>query len=242
MNRYKELIARGLCGKCKTPNTNEKALCDLCAEKARVRAAAKRERNAAKGVCINCGKPIGTRSTTKCDGCLDIARASADKTRVKRKAAGVCQSCGKRPPIQDKTICHECSAQMTATRLKHYEQFKKEGRCINCGDEPEGDYSQCKKCRQRDRDRNQTLRMETLDAYGGRKCAGCGSTYAEVLELDHVYGGGCEHRRDIGSGSSLYQYLKRNGYPEEIDGHRFRVLCPTCNRAAAKGEKLPNET
>lgn len=70
------------------------------------------------------------------------------------------------------------------------------------------------------------LRIETLGAYGDQ-CACCGESDLQVLNLDHIYGGGNAERRSVGGGSSsLYQNLKRRCWPE---GHR--VLCLACNKA-----------
>lgn len=73
-------------------------------------------------------------------------------------------------------------------------------------------------------------KMAVLRHYGGDppKCACCNESHVEFLAIDHVDGGGNEHRRRIGSngGASFYAWLIRRGLP---DG--FRVLCHNCNMA-----------
>jgi hypothetical protein len=71
-----------------------------------------------------------------------------------------------------------------------------------------------------------------LVAYGGEKpaCACCGETLPGMLTIDHIGGGGNEHRRSIGgtnrAGANTYIWLRKNGFPEG-----FRVLCFGCNDA-----------
>jgi hypothetical protein len=67
------------------------------------------------------------------------------------------------------------------------------------------------------------LRKECLNAYGG-KCACCGETTDEFLEVDHVAGGGNKHRKS--TGTSIYQIAKNEAYPE-----KYRLLCANCNHA-----------
>jgi len=86
--------------------------------------------------------------------------------------------------------------------------------------------------------RVQRLKVETFAAYGGAVCACCGDTHTEFLTIDHIDGGGAEHRRQLAkergwkdtvpgtamSGKQFYLWLRRNGYPSG-----FRVLCMNCN-------------
>jgi hypothetical protein len=71
-------------------------------------------------------------------------------------------------------------------------------------------------------------RIEALWHYGRGKCAKCGDTTDEFLQIDHINGGGTEHRKQIGSG--IYRWLRKNQWPEG-----FRVLCANCN---APGETV----
>jgi hypothetical protein len=84
------------------------------------------------------------------------------------------------------------------------------------------------KAKENSRRHRQRLKRDALEAYGGPKCscAGCDVAVQEFLALDHVNGGGNDHRRfdTKGGGSKLYQWLKTNGYPGG-----FRVLCHNCN-------------
>lgn len=78
-------------------------------------------------------------------------------------------------------------------------------------------------------------RDEALRAYsvGEPKCACCGETTYQFLSIDHIEGGGNEHRRAVGK---LYLWLRRNNFPEG-----FQVLCYNCNFAKGHYGSCPHE-
>lgn len=67
-------------------------------------------------------------------------------------------------------------------------------------------------------------RLTILKHYSGDppKCACCGETTIEFLTIDHINGGGNEHRNKVGE--NLVRWLILNHLP---DG--FRILCANCN-------------
>ena len=70
------------------------------------------------------------------------------------------------------------------------------------------------------------LRLEVLRHYSGSEipyCKCCGESHSEFLALDHIYGGGNKHKKEV---KHIYKWSKRNGYPPI-----FRVLCHNCNQA-----------
>jgi hypothetical protein len=71
------------------------------------------------------------------------------------------------------------------------------------------------------------LKIETLNAYGGCVCAICSNQVIQVLTIDHVDGGGNQHRKglDLNSGWIFYSYLKNINFP---DKDKYRVLCMNC--------------
>ncbi len=75
------------------------------------------------------------------------------------------------------------------------------------------------------------LRLAVLHHYsrGSMSCALCGERCTDFLVIDHIAGGGNEHRKNI-RGVSIYVWLHRNNYP---DG--FRVLCFNCNYGVYRG-------
>lgn len=80
------------------------------------------------------------------------------------------------------------------------------------------------------------IKLEMISAYGG-KCVICGESRPECLTIDHVDGGGCEHRRSIGGygsgGSSFYNWLKIQGWPQ----NEYRLLCWNDNCKSTEKKK-----
>ncbi len=70
------------------------------------------------------------------------------------------------------------------------------------------------------------LRLEFINAYGG-KCCSCGESTWEFLALDHINNDGQQHRRSLGinGGVTLYRWLRRNGWPKD----NYQLLCTSCN-------------
>lgn len=81
------------------------------------------------------------------------------------------------------------------------------------------------------RKRHAENRRQALDAYGG-ECSCCGETQDAFLAIDHIDGGGNEHRRSLSStgrmvgSSNFYAWLRRSNFPPG-----FTVLCHNCNFA-----------
>jgi len=69
-------------------------------------------------------------------------------------------------------------------------------------------------------------KLMVLDRYGG-KCKCCGEKDFHFLSIDHIDGGGNQHRKAIhGGGVVLYAWLIRNKFPGG-----YQVLCFNCNLA-----------
>jgi hypothetical protein len=77
------------------------------------------------------------------------------------------------------------------------------------------------------REQRASLKREVISQYSGgsSKCVRCGSSDVRVLTLDHVNGDGYSERKSRGAGDILYNYLKKNGFP---DKDRYQVLCWNC--------------
>lgn len=89
--------------------------------------------------------------------------------------------------------------------------------------------------------RNREERTNALLAYSGGtpQCNCCGEFRLEFLTLDHINGGGNQHRLEVtGSkkgGHKFFVWLRNNNYPPG-----FQVLCYNCNMGrAANGGKCP---
>lgn len=74
---------------------------------------------------------------------------------------------------------------------------------------------------------------ECILAYGG-KCSCCGEQERKFLQLDHIEGGGNEHRLTIGGNKgnvqATYRWLRREEFPPIM-----QVLCANCHQAKARG-------
>jgi hypothetical protein len=75
------------------------------------------------------------------------------------------------------------------------------------------------------REYRRRLKVEVLKHYGGQ-CTCCGETELSFLNLDHINGGGNEHRRQIGGGGSInfYMWVRSHGFPTDL-----QILCANCN-------------
>lgn len=69
------------------------------------------------------------------------------------------------------------------------------------------------------------MKVEVLTHYSESppRCAHCEESDLDVLCIDHIYGGGTNHRRTLEI-KNFYTWLIRNNYP---DG--YQVLCANCN-------------
>ena len=72
-------------------------------------------------------------------------------------------------------------------------------------------------------DRALEKKLVVLDYYsnGELKCAHCGIDDLDVLTLDHIHGGGTQHRK---LNPHSYRWAINNDFPEG-----FQVLCFNCN-------------
>lgn len=81
------------------------------------------------------------------------------------------------------------------------------------------------------------LRRQLIDAYGGR-CACCGETEFEFLQLDHINGGGRAHRRELKTnGVAVWRLVRNEGFPAD----KYRLLCANCNFVTRHGRICPHE-
>jgi hypothetical protein len=84
-------------------------------------------------------------------------------------------------------------------------------------------------------------RKAVFDHYG-RECACCNESHPVFLTIDHVGGGGAEHRRElnynnprVGGSHTTYRWLVDQGFP---DG--FQTLCFNCNYAKHRLGECPH--
>ena len=186
----------------------------------------------------------------RCRPCLDRAAAytRASRKRVKaRKDPSLCSkpSC-RNPAPPDRKRCLPCTEAQEVYRKQWRagrKASKAPGDCskTDCPRKADPGYETCTSCRDRHnqwqddnrehynkqaRKGHARRRGACLDHYG-RSCLCCGETAEGFLTIDHVDGGGSQHRTEGGTrrrGGALYGWLISEGFPEG-----FRTLCHTCN-------------
>jgi len=80
--------------------------------------------------------------------------------------------------------------------------------------------------------------MQVLTHYsaGAMCCNCCGESGYEFLCIDHIDGGGHQHRKDVGNGITFLRWLINNQYPAG-----FQILCHNCNMARAFYGECPHK-
>jgi hypothetical protein len=94
------------------------------------------------------------------------------------------------------------------------------------------------KLKEQGKNNRRALRMEVMSHYSGGKpfCECCKETEYEFLSVDHIDGGGAEHRKQGLTSKAFYRWLKANGLPEG-----YRVLCMNCNFAIGVHGSCPHQ-
>lgn len=243
-----ERKASGLCIHCGEPaiRRGEKTLtrCEGCADRDGENRQRYAERDEANGICRNTGCANAVEPGRKhCKACNTRSGRRSTQRQERRVIAGMCRACNKVPPLPGITRCENCRERLKRAVHRLQENRIAAGFCGRCGEGVLVDgYRSCRKCIDKGIARHAALKRRVLDAYGGPVCVGCGEDCFEVLQVDHVGGGGHRHALKLGDGdwvkgrSMMYRHLRDENFPPG-----YRVLCPTCNVKAARGIALPRE-
>jgi hypothetical protein len=70
------------------------------------------------------------------------------------------------------------------------------------------------------------LRQQVIEALGG-KCRQCGFDDWRALQVDHINGGGTQHRRTY---VSMYRYYKDILASAQAQSGEYQLLCANCNQ------------
>jgi hypothetical protein len=122
--------------------------------------------------------------------------------------------------------------------MKRYNNRRLNNQCTVCGDALiAGESFRCKSCNdihvEASRRKWHRDRKKVLDHYG-TKCACCGETTYEFLEVDHINGDGRQHRQIVGM--HMMSWIIRHKFPAD-----FRILCANCNRGVAYYKVCPHD-
>lgn len=125
--------------------------------------------------------------------------------------------------------CSDCCKKYS----RKYSSVRKSlGLCIGCGN-PRTGPKFCDECRieynRYMKAKREEYRASIYKAYGSR-CACCGESEILFLSIDHVLGGGRQHRLNKSPYSVLVEIINKN-FPKE-----FQLLCHSCNQ----GKNLNN--
>ncbi len=102
-------------------------------------------------------------------------------------------------------------------------------RCGYCGGQLGDEAGTHAACLAKRRDVWAGYRDQIIDAYGAF-CGCCGETERTFLTIDHVHGGGTEHRRSLGGGNRrMMLQIIEAGFPDD-----YQVLCFNCNMGRAR--------
>jgi hypothetical protein len=81
----------------------------------------------------------------------------------------------------------------------------------------------------------ENIREKVLDAYGAF-CICCGETEKEFLSLDHIKGGGHQHKKSR-PGDGVYLDVIKEDFPKD----KYQILCMNCNFAKGHNKICPHQ-
>lgn len=162
----------------------------------------------------------GPRAGKPLQRCKECHAAYYKRQRDARRALGLCASCGN--DANGKALCEKCE-----DRRKRSRASRAGLPCNVCHQNPRStDGHYCVECRSAMyKAKRDKIKNAVFDHYG-RSCECCGETLQAFLSIDHIEGGGLQHRKSLGISSStgFYAWLRKSGFPTG-----FRTLCHNCN-------------
>lgn len=224
---YEKRRELGLCIQCGESVVDNKSTCPGCTEKANECRRRRSEKRKASGCCVNCKEP----AMPGCATCKDCSKKSSQAclTRYyKRKEIGQCRDCGLPAINEGDSRCPTCAEKFRVYQSERVDRKRQAGICLFCPLLTRSGRKTCLKCAlaisTRQQEARRKLKQEVFGAYGGVKCSKCGfDADLDVLQIDHINGGGTKHLKEIGR-ARLYNWLKKNNFPPG-----YRVLCSNCN-------------
>lgn len=156
--------------------------------------------------------------------------------RMKSKGAKSCKECRYQSFKDALRKCTECGVELSQDNWSDSDQYNHFNICKSCKSVKSKDAYKTRRVYYRGK--NQELKKEVIDHYGG-KCVCCGVDDLVFLALDHINNDGNIHRflltgragrNSGGGGRTTYKWVKDNGFPDT-----FQVLCHNCNFAKSNG-------
>jgi hypothetical protein len=89
--------------------------------------------------------------------------------------------------------------------------------------------------KEKDQRNRLSWREQILNHYG-RVCSCCGETNWEFLAIDHVNGGGNQHRKELGGSKAVLKFIVTNNFPDD-----YRILCHNCNQSMGTYGYCPHQ-
>lgn len=167
-----------------------------------------------------CGNEI-VGDFKSCESCRNKRAAAARRYSANKRSKGLCSVCSKEA-LPGKRCCADHEGRTAEYGDKNVDA----GLCRFCGKRPPvTDLVSCQECRDYRKELDLAVKLAAFDRYGGRECACCRESNVEFLTIDHINGGGTQHRRS-GKIVNIYRWLKKQNYPVG-----YRVLCFNCNAA-----------
>lgn len=141
----------------------------------------------------------------------------------KHRIEGMCAYCGTNKSMSEKTYCECCQQKWLAYQRKRREENLRNNTCIYCKNKTISGSRSCQVCKIKQEEARRKNKDLVFAQYGGYRCVCCGETEPMFLTIDHIDGGGNEHRRNSNR-ADIHPWLIKHNFPAG-----FQVLCYNCN-------------
>lgn len=198
--QYQERKAKGLCTGCGGTRDSSQLKCkncrDLVKQGQKSLIATRRENKQ----CPDCGSPSSEDSSY----CLEHVLKRAEKNLEQREWClqnAICTRCHSKPASVAQERCDECILKTADAYQRKVINRKESGLCRQCGINAAAfGFVTCEYCLEDRRDELRAAKEKVFKHYG-EQCKCCGESQFNLLNIDHIDGGGLEHLRNDGLGN-----------------------------------------
>lgn len=133
--------------------------------------------------------------------------------------------------------CNDCGKELTKLNTPAWRLKRRSYVCTDCSRiHYKKVYLQQRVVRlEREREKRRANKRIVVDAYGG-KCSCCGEKHIEFLTIAHKNNDGAKHRREIGGGKRMAEWVIKNNFPDDLT-----VECFNCNAASFYYGQCPHK-